>query len=115
MKFFFPDSQDLVDPSFDFVTETRSGQRLRHRDDQYAHEVFQSPPYDGLLVSKAGVDGKGGESGRYTLAQRHRLLRVRVREFFRLGNRPLETMGDWGVFSYIEEDVPPVTVEDVIQ
>ena len=24
MKFFFPDSQDLVDPSFDFEKETRS-------------------------------------------------------------------------------------------
>ena len=32
MKFFFPDSQDLVDPSFDFTTETRSETRLRHRD-----------------------------------------------------------------------------------
>jgi hypothetical protein len=115
MKFFFPDSQDLVDPSFDFVKETRSDVRLRHRDDQYAHEVFESQPYDGLLVSKASVEGKGGESGRYTLAQRHRLLRVRVREFFRLGERPLKTMGDCGAFSYITEDVPPVTVEEVVQ
>jgi len=114
MKFFFPDSQDLVDPSFDFVAETRSDVRLRHRDDQYAHEVFESSPYDGLLVSKASVEGKADESGRYTLAQRHRLLRVGVREFFRLGNRPLETMGDCGAFSYVAEEVPPVTVEEVI-
>ena len=60
MKFFFPDSQDLVDPSFDFEKETRSDQRLRHRDDLYAHEVFSEPAYDGLLVSKASVDGKAG-------------------------------------------------------
>ena len=112
MKFFFPDSQDLVDPSFDFEKETRSDQRLRHRDDLYAHEVFSEPAYDGVLVSKASVDGKAGESGRYTLAQRHRLLRVGVRDFFRLNGRPLETMGDCGAFSYVKEEYPPVTVEE---
>ena len=71
MKFFFPDSQDLVDPSFDFQAETRSETRVRQRDDQYPHEVFASPPYEGMLVSKGIVDGTGGEAGsRYTLAQR---------------------------------------------
>jgi hypothetical protein len=34
MKFFFPDAQDLVDPSFDFERETRSELRIRHRDDE---------------------------------------------------------------------------------
>ena len=43
MKFFFPDSQDLIDPSFDFDEETRSPTRLRHRDDQYPHEVYERP------------------------------------------------------------------------
>jgi hypothetical protein len=50
MKFFFPDSQDQVDPSFDFDTEERARLRLRHRDDMYAHEVFAKPPFDGVLV-----------------------------------------------------------------
>ena len=56
MKFFFPDSQDLVDPSFDFEKETRSAQRLRHRDDLYAHEVFSELAYDGVLVAPKGGD-----------------------------------------------------------
>jgi hypothetical protein len=115
MKFFFPDSQDQVDPSFDFATETRSPERVRHRDDLYAHEVFPEPPYDGLLLSKAMIDGSGGEaSGRYSLAQRHRLFREGVRRFFRLGDRPLETMGDCGAFAYVREEVPPVSVDQVI-
>jgi hypothetical protein len=114
MKFFFPDSHDLVDPSFDFVTEARSETRIRHRNDQYAHEVFEEPPYSGLLVSKAIVDGTEKGSGKYTIAQRHRLLRVGVHEFFRIGDRPLETMGDCGAFSYVREQVPPYTVEQVI-
>jgi queuine/archaeosine tRNA-ribosyltransferase len=114
MKFFFPDAQDLVDPSFDFDTETRSDYRLRQRDDQYAHEVFTPPPMDGLLVSKAIVEGQGGESGRYTLAQRLRLLRVGAKEFFRIKDRPLEIMGDCGAFSYVKEKKPPVTTDEVI-
>jgi hypothetical protein len=115
MKFFFPDSQDLVDPSFDFRKETRSETRIRQRDDRYPHEVFAEPPYDGLLVSKAIVDGTGGESsGRYTLAQRHRLLREGVRTFFRLAGRPIETMGDCGAFTYVKEKRPPFTVQEVI-
>jgi hypothetical protein len=114
MKFFFPDAQDLVDPSFDFETETRSESRTRQRDDQYAHEVFAAAPYDGLLVSKAIVEGQSSESGRYTLAQRHRLLREGAHEFFRVGGRPLKIMGDCGAFSYLREKVPPVTPDEVI-
>jgi hypothetical protein len=114
MKFFFPDSQDLVDPSFDFITEKRSETRIRHRDDLYPHELFSDVPYDGMLVSKAIVDGTGGEGSRYTLAQRHRLLREGVRTFFRLGDQPIETMGDCGAFSYVREKRPPFSAQEVL-
>src|SRR5215471_14178098 len=114
MKFFFPDAQDLIDPSFDFATEERSPHRLRHRDDHYAHEVFPEPPYDGMLISRAIVEGKAGEGSRFSMAQRQRLLRVGAREFFRFGDRPLAVMGDCGAFSYVAEPVPPVSVDEVI-
>jgi hypothetical protein len=120
VKFFFPDSQDFVDPSFDFVSERRADTRLRSRDDRYAHEVFKHPPFDGLLVSKAIVDGvdASGKTGKYSLAQRHRLLREGVREFFRLDDSPssqrLVTMGDCGAFSYVKEEKPPFSVDEVI-
>jgi hypothetical protein len=114
MKFFFPDAQDLVDPSFDFVAETRSESRIRQRDDLYAHEVFARPPYDGMLISRSIVEGHGGDGSRFSVAQRHRLLRVGAREFFRFGEHPLLSMGDCGAFSYVREKVPPVTVDEVI-
>ena len=72
---------------------------------------------DGLLVSKAIVDGRPGAAGKYTLAQRHRLYRAGVRRFFRLDTAPgrgLVTMGDCGAFSYIRDDVPPYTPDEVI-
>ncbi len=114
IRFFFADSQDLVDPSFDFETEQRSETRIRQQDDLYAHEIFPDPPYDGMLISRAIVEGKGGESGRYTLAQKQRLLRQGARSFLRLQDRSLEIMGDCGAFSYINEKEPPVTVDEVI-
>ena len=112
MKFFFPDSQDLVDPSFDFITEKRSDTRIRQRDDLYAHEVFRKPPYDGMLVSKAVVEGTGGIAGKYTLGQQRRFTVQGVREFLRLPDE-LGIMGDCGAFTYINEPTPPVTIEDV--
>jgi hypothetical protein len=112
MKFFFPDSQDLVDPSFDFRTEKRNDLRIRQRDDLYAHEIFPSAPYDGMLVSRAIVEGAGGTAGRYTLGQQRRFYAEGVREFLRLPQH-LHIMGDCGAFSYVKEKEPPVTVEDV--
>jgi DGQHR domain-containing protein len=116
MKFFFPDSQDFIDPGFDFEREEYTPGRVRQRDDQYAHEFFPESPYDGLLLSRASVQGKGGgdEESKYTDAQRHRLLRVGAREFFRLGDRPLQILGDCGAFSYVREKVPPVTPDEVL-
>ncbi len=117
MKFIFPDSLDLVDPSFDFEAEERNADRVRQRDDLYAHEVFKPPPFQGILVSKGIVDGIGSGS-RYTLAQRHRLFRQGVRKFFRLGSvkgEPLLTVGDCGAFSYVREPKPPFTAGEVAE
>lgn len=117
MRFFFPDSQDQVDPSFDFHTEERDPFRVRQRDDLYAHEVLKPPPFNGLLVSKAIVDGHVGSSaGKYTVAQRHRLYGEGAHQFFRLDHISgrLHIMGDCGAFSYVAEPEPPYTVDEVI-
>ncbi len=119
LRYFLPDSQDLVDPSFDFDREIRSPDRVRHRDDHYAHEVFGSRAFDGILVSKAIVDGVGGGGqARYTQAQKRRLLRDGVREFFRTKDHPwgpLSFIGDCGAFSYVKEEKPPYTVDEVLE
>jgi hypothetical protein len=117
MRFFFPDSQDQVDPGFEFITEERDPLRVRQRDDLYAHEVLDPPPFHGLLVSKSIVDGySDGSAGKYTGAQRRRLYREGARQFFRLDHArgPLRIMGDCGAFSYVKETYPPYSVDDVI-
>ena len=117
MRFFFPDSQDQVDPSFDFGTEKRSPYRVRQKDDLYAHEALGKPAFSGILLSKAIVDGSTVSSGRYSLAQRHQLYRIGVRDFFRLDRASgprLETMGDCGAFAYVKEKKPIYSVDEVI-
>ncbi len=116
MKFYFPDSQDQIDPSFDFKSELRSIHRVRQRDDKYAHEVMFPSPYSGLLVSKPIVDGLPGASGKYTIAQRNRLYREGVRRFFRLdqAEASLDIMGDCGAFAYVRETEPAYSVDEVI-
>jgi hypothetical protein len=114
VDFFFPDSQDQIDPSYDFERESSSPDRVRQRDDRYAHEVISPAPYTGVLLSKALVDGPGSK---YTFAQRHRLYRLGVRRFFRLdeGEGPsLATLGDCGAFNYVREESPPYSVEEVV-
>lgn len=117
MQFFFPDSQDQISPYYDFIADEYPPHRVRQRDDLYAHEVLEGPPMDGILVSKAMVDGTPDQPGRYSLSQRHRLYRVGVREFFRMTHRdgnPMLALGDCGAFSYVRDDVPPYTPDDVI-
>lgn len=116
MKYFFPDSQDFVDPSFDFETEQKSILRVRQRDDVYAHELITQKPYDGLLVSKAIVDGLPGHSckTRYSTGQRFRFYREGAHRYFRLGRR-YEVMGDSGAFSYVKFNKPPYSVDDLIE
>ena len=96
MKFFFPDSQDQIDPGFDFGTEEHPALRVRQRDDLYAHEALDGHVIDGLLVSKAIVDGTATSAGKYTAAQRNRLYRVGVRHFFRLDRRMRLPYSDHG-------------------
>jgi hypothetical protein len=113
MKFYFPDSQDLVSPTYDFIHDEYSPLRVRQRDDLYAHEVLDTPPYDGILVSKAIVDGSVSGAGKYSSPQRERMYRLGVHRYFRLPNG-VSTLGDCGAFNYVGEQEPPYTVHEVL-
>jgi len=114
MRFFFPDSLDTIDPRYNFEEERHPPDRVRHRDDVFAHQYLDAPPYDGILVSKALVDGYKGQR-RYHDAQRIRLIRTGVRRFFGLEDTSLKTMGDCGAYAYVTEPEPPFSVDDVLE
>lgn len=113
MRFYFPDSQDLVSPTYDFIHDEYAPHRVRQRDDCYAHEVLSEAPYHGILVSKSIVDGSIRGAGKYSSAQRARFYRMGVHRFFRLPAE-VEALGDNGAFNYVNEVVPPVTAAQTL-
>lgn len=112
MRFYFPDSQDLISPTYDFIHDEYHPLRVRQRDDRYAHEMLTPAPYDGMLVSKAVVDGTARGAGKYSEPQRQRLYRYGVQDFFRLPGG-MRSMGDCGAFNYVAEPEPPYSVKEV--
>ena len=114
MKFFFADSHDYIDPGFDFITEQYTPDRRPQHDDQYPHEYFASPPYDGMLVSRAIV-GDERWSGKYSTSQSQRFRRDEAAAYLRYNLRETggAIMGDCGAFSYIQEEQPPYSVREM--
>ena len=117
MKFIFADAIDQVDPGYDFIRDQHSKGRRAYWDDAYPHEIFKSPPYDGILISR-GIVGDSRRIGTYSSAQAMRLRREGAREFLRLNTPELKDMpiyGDCGAFSYVQEKVPPYSPQNMAE
>jgi len=108
---------DLVDPSYDFIKDRSSPDRERYWDENYPHELLGYAPYDGLLVSKAIVGGHI-RSGKYTESQAMRFKRIGARSFLRFEEKDYPNTviwGDCGAFTYVNEEVPPYSVDDILE
>ncbi|NNU44766.1 tRNA-guanine transglycosylase DpdA [Ramlibacter montanisoli] len=121
MKFLYSDTQDYVDPQYDFLTDSSPANRERYWHDQYAHEIMDQAPYDGLLISMSAIrkaDGVAASKVRYSTAEEQRLLREGARRFLRFGGpkyRDLMLMGDCGAFAYVEHPEPAYKPDDVVE
>ena len=104
-RYFIPEWDDLVDPDFDFANDEHSGGSSDWSNAVYAHQLYPSPNYDGLLVSRVVAEHGRKKKARINQLGVHRLLRV---------PRTFPVMGDCGAFGYITEETPPYTTEDVI-
>src|SRR5262249_3918959 len=115
MQFFFADSQDYIDPGYDFSRDQYSLNRQAQRDDLYAHEYYETPPYDGILVSRATV-GDERWKGKYSTAQSIRFRREGAHAYLRYDPMHFNgiLMGDCGAFSYVREANPPYTVPEMV-
>lgn len=105
LRYFIPEWDDLVDPDYDFETDTHSGGRADWSNEVYAHQLYREPNYDGILVSRIVAEQSKKKMGRLTEIGIHRYLRVPP-EF------PI--MGDCGAFGYIAEKAPPYETADII-
>ncbi len=102
-RYFIPDWDDLVDPGYDFLTDTAHGRGWDQ--ERYAHELLDQPPYDGILVSKV-VEEKSKK-------RRERLRRLGVHGALRVAPA-FPVIGDCGAFGYIEEKIPPYGSAEII-
>ncbi len=117
MKFIFAENMDLVDPDFDFIKDKSSSTREPYWDDIYPHQLLGNSPYDGLLVSRAIVGGHV-RAGKYNESQAMRFRREGARKFLRFEEKdyPNTVMwGDCGAFAYVKDDVPPYSVDEIIE
>ena len=105
IRYFIPDWDDLVDPNFDFITETHSSGKASWKDEKFAHELYPQPNYDGLLVSRAVVEKSRRRKALIETFGIHRSMRV---------PDDFPIMGDCGAFDYIMQEKPPYSTADVI-
>jgi len=104
MKYFMPDWGDKVDPTFDFQADRYTPDR-DVSEDVYAHEIYQTPPYDGILLSRAVVEKSNTNYQAVQEQGAHSYLRL---------PKGLEVFGDCGAFSYVNEKGPRYETEDVL-
>ncbi len=102
MQYFIPEWDDTVDPNYDFVNDIHAPGRNVYQD-EYAHEIFSQPNYDGILVSKTIVDK--------IKKKKDTVEEIGIHKYIRF---PGKIMGDCGAFGYIKEDTPPYTSEQVL-
>ena len=121
MKFLYSDTQDYVDPDYDFSEDRNAPGRKRYWDDMYAHELMSEAPYDGLLVSMSAIrpaEGVAASKVRYSTSEEQRFLRDGARKFLRYGGPNFKNamlMGDCGAFAYVEHEYPAYNPSEVIE
>lgn len=120
MKFLFADTQDYVDPAYDFLNDRHGPAREPYWGDLYPHEILNPIPYDGLLIAMSGVrsvHGVATSKGHYSPKAQQRLLRDGARKFLRFKGPKydhLMLMGDCGAFAYVKHDTPAYPPVDVV-
>jgi hypothetical protein len=106
LRYFIPEWDDLVDPDYDFETDTHSGGSGDWSNETYAHQMYPEPNYDGILISKVVAEK--------SVKKKERINRMGVHRFLRVpDNFPI--MGDCGAFGYIMDEVPPYTTAEILE
>ena len=105
LRYFIPEWDDLVDPDYDFENDIHSGGSGDWSNQVYAHQMYQAPSYDGILISKIVAEKSKKKKARINAMGVHRFLRI---------PRNVSVMGDCGAFGYIKEDIPPYETQEII-
>lgn len=105
MKYFIPEWDDRVDPDYDFIKDEATPDRDPYSHDVYAHEMYPTPNYDGVLMSKIIVE--------QNQLKKARIEKVGCHDFIRF-DRKRPMMGDCGAFGYVDEENPPYKTDEIL-
>src|ERR1700730_134920 len=105
IRYFIPETDDMVDPDYDFINDVHSGGKGNWENQVFAHQLYPEPNYDGILMSRAVLET--------TKAKRDRLEELGVHSFLRVPS-DFTVMGDSGAFSYIKKAKPDYETQDVL-
>lgn len=105
MRYFIPEWDDLVDRDYDFETDTHSGGRGDWLNEVYAHQMYPTPNYDGILISKVVAEKKA--------SKRELINKLGVHRYLRLPET-FPIMGDCGAFGYVNEEYPPYSTDEIL-
>jgi hypothetical protein len=106
MRYFIPECDDRVDKKYDFIKDCSEKDRDVYQNDVYAHEIYNKPNYDGILVSKMSIEA--------SKTKKKSMEEIGVHSYIRYPkNNPV--MGDCGAFSYIDKENPPYKTEEILE
>jgi len=105
IKFYLPESKDLVDPEYDFISDSYGEERRTTKPDVYAHQIYSTPNFDGMLLTKSIITPKI-EADIKKIGGVHSYLHV---------PKSYPIMGDSGAFQYINKKEPIYTCEEICQ
>jgi hypothetical protein len=105
LRYYIPDWNDTVDRDYNFGADTHSSGKSDWSSEVYAHQMYSSPNYDGLLLSRVIAENTKTKSARIRSLGVHGYFRVP--SFFPI-------IGDCGAFGYIDQPVPPYTTPDIV-
>ncbi len=105
LRFFLPNFEDMVDPNYDFIHDKPSANRNdRWLDDWFAHQFFQEPIFDGVLMSKTVISTK---------VKKLILESGGVHAFLSLDPN-IPVLGDCGAYTYRDDNEPPYTTDEIL-
>ncbi len=99
MQYFIPEWDDLVDSEYNFWDD----EPFQNSKKIYSHEIYDSPNYDGLLISRMKIQS--------TISKYEAIQKKGVHEYFKFDG-PI--FGDCGAWGYIDEKKPPFNTDEII-
>ena len=113
-SYFLPDWDDLLDPNFNFETDTFSGENREEREDKHLCALMKPERMcDGILVSLAQQGTSKGPLKRLDGTEINALSPMPLRKQYALESDQW-LFGDCGAFSYVSEDEPTISVEQAV-